>query len=209
MRYILLSLALILSVVALGLAHTVVLQPDGAASKDASINQYDPDVNYGNDEYLWMGWDLGWLDSLIKFNGLDSYMGVTVVSATLSLYAYQEWGTLPTGNWVARIDGDWAENTVTYNNNPGWNGDMYLYFDTVPINDWFNLDVSSMVASWLDGSFPHNGFFVAQNLQQDGGRWFYSGEYTTDPNLRPKLTLEYYGVDVQPTSLGTVKAMFK
>lgn len=66
-----------------------------------------------------------------------------------------------------------------------------------------------MVTSWLDGSFLHNGFFVAQNLADEGGRWFYSGKYTTDSRLHPKLTLEYYGVDVQPTSLGQVKAVFK
>jgi hypothetical protein len=65
-----------------------------------------------------------------------------------------------------------------------------------------------MVANWLDGSFPHNGFFVAQNMLQDGGRWFYSGEWVGDPSLHPKLTLVYYGAEVQPTSLGTVKAVF-
>lgn len=209
MRFFLLALSLAAAVSVSATVRTVTFQPGPAASKDARIWQEAPDFNFGDEDTLCVGWANGWLDSLIEFNALDGYMGANLYYVELGLYVYDEWQPLDDDNWVARVDGEWDESTVTWNNSPGWNGDMYVVFDSPLVDDWLGLDVTEIVDSWLNGGFPHHGFYIfANSTTGDDGVYIWSGEYAS-PEFRPYLYLEYSYTGVAPASLGEVKAGFR
>jgi len=189
-------------------AHTITLQPGGAASKDAGIFETNPDTEYGDYEYFWTGYDEGYADSLVEFNGLDAYAGAAVTYAELNLYCSYEWGTLTDDNRVFRADGTWDEGTVTWNNAPGYESTMWEGFDAPAVDDWLSVDVTAMVQSWLDGGYPHHGFYIASGQATNGGRYFYSGE-STEGTLRPFIYMEYTCAAVSPASLGEIKATFR
>ncbi|UCE26788.1 MAG: DNRLRE domain-containing protein [Candidatus Coatesbacteria bacterium] len=196
------------AVPALATTHSITIQPDGAASKDAGIWENDPNENYGDWEDLWTGYDSGFLDSLIKFDGLDAYAGVTVVYAELNLYCFDEWGPLDNNNRVLRVDNVWNENTVTWNNAPGFESTMWEGFNAPTVGDWLSVDVTPMVQSWLDGTYPHHGFYIGSGQMTNGGRHFYSGESAED-TLRPYIYMEYGYTGVTPASVGAIKAGFR
>jgi hypothetical protein len=189
-------------------AHTAILQPDGAASKDAGIFETNPNTEYGDYEFFWTGYDEGYADSLIKFNELDAYAGATVTYAELNLYCFDEWGTLTGDNRVFRADAAWDESTVTWNNAPGYESTMWEGFDAPAVDDWLTVDVTTLVESWLDGSYPHHGFYIASDQATNGGRYFYSGE-STEETLRPYIYMEYSCDAIAPASLGEIKATFR
>ena len=188
--------------------YTITIQPDGAASKDAGIFETNPTTNYGDFEFFWTGYDVGYADSIVKFNGLDAYAGLTVIYAELNLYCFDEWGTLNNDNRVLRADSAWNESTVTYNNAPGYDLGIWAGFNAPTVDDWLSVDVTPMVQGWLDGSYPHHGFYVESGQISNGGRYFCSGEFTEE-TLRPYIYMEYEYTGVAPASLGEVKATFR
>jgi hypothetical protein len=208
MRLFLLTLSLAAAVSVSATVRNVTIQPGPAASKDARIWEETPDLNFGDDDTLCLGWANGWVDSLIEFNALDDYMGATLYYAELGFYIYDDWATLGDDNRVARVDGEWDEATVTWDNNPGWNDEMYVVFDSPPVGDWLGLDVTEIVDSWLNGGFPHHGFYLLANYTVDEGVYIWSGEYE-DQDLRPYLYLEYSYTGVAPASLGGIKVGFR
>jgi hypothetical protein len=193
---------------ALATTHTITIQPDGPPSKDAGIFETNPTTNYGDYEYFWTGYDAGYADSLIKFNGLDTYAGAMVIYAELNLYCFDEWGTLGNDNRVLRVDDPWDEGTVTWNNAPGYDLGIWEGFNAPTVDDWLGVEVTPMVQSWLDGSYPHHGFYVRSDQTTNGGRYFYTGESTEDA-LRPYIYMEYFCTGVAPASLGEIKATFR
>ena len=55
---------------------------------------------------------------------------------------------------------------------------------------WISVDVTPMVQQWYNSNLPDDwGFYLWSDNGGDAS--FYSSEYTTDPCLRPKLTIEY------------------
>jgi hypothetical protein len=194
--------------------HTVTFQPDGAGSMDAMIRTAEPDTNYGNLTYVSVGVEPGQTTafSLIKFTGLDAYVGATLVYAELNLYCYDRWiDEYYPGSAIYRVANAWTESGVTWNNRPDYDDSIGVTL-TIPDPDgWSSLDVTSIVETWLNGSFPHNGFYLVIDAGGDnvGGGYFYSGEYDDDPDLRPYLYMLYSYTDVAPVSFGALKAVFR
>lgn len=207
MKYIIPVSVLLLAISGYG-TNTVTLQPDGAASKDTVIWASYPDDNYGDAPSIWAGMYLGYGDALVKFNGLDAYIGVTLTYAELNLHTGLKYD-MGDEFWVCRIDGTWDEHTVTWNDNPGFEGTVYETFETPAGNTWLSVDVTAIVQTWLDGSFLHHGFYVGLHSGGFGYFFFKSGEYTSNPDLRPYLYLEYSYASIAPASLGEVKTIFR
>ncbi|UCE27800.1 MAG: DNRLRE domain-containing protein [Candidatus Coatesbacteria bacterium] len=206
MKYVI-SVSFLLLVISGYATNTVTLQPDGAASKDTVIWASYPDDNYGDVPDIWAGMYLGHGDALIEFEGLDTYIGATLTYAELNLYV----GTVYDMGyefWVCRVDGTWDEHTVTWNNNPGHEGTIYETFETPAGDAWLSVDVTAIVQTWLDESFPHYGFYIGLHSGGFGYFFFWSGEYTSNPDLRPYLYLEYSYESIAPASLGAIKAGF-
>ncbi|UCE26791.1 MAG: DNRLRE domain-containing protein [Candidatus Coatesbacteria bacterium] len=213
-RIVLLAPAVLLAAGFAFATTNVTFQPDGAASMDAMIRSAEPDTNYGNLSYISVGVEPGQTSaaSLIKFTGLDPYVGATLSYAELNLYCYDRWFDVSyPGFGFLRTAGAWTEDGVTWNNNPNADYNMDVVFTIPDADGWMTADVTSLVETWLDGTFPHNGFFISVTAGGDvvGGGYFYSGEYADDPGLRPYLYMEYSYTGIEPASLGSVKAVFR
>ena len=182
-------------------ATQVILNP----IQDAGIFEDFPDNPYGSYAYAFVGYDNGWADTLMQFD-LTPYLGIVVESAYLELYVYSGWGTIPTDSWVDRVAGSWNESTVTWNNSPGYDGNVWFYIGTPTFGDWFRFEVTGIVETWIDGSFHNYGFYFARDTSTFGGYYFSTKEFTDN---HPRLEFNYHDVSVQPTSLGSIKSLFK
>lgn len=180
-------------------AYDVTLNP----TEDAGVWEYYPDNNYGDLNYAWIGYNNGWCDSLVYFDLYD-YMGVIVEDATLNLFLYDPWGTIPDTNYVYPVDGAWIESTVTWNTSPGYNLNHSFNFPD-PMAGWLDLDVTALVEDWVDGTYYNYGFYLRQLDATYGGFYF----HTKEGAPRPKLMINYQYSDVESTSFGRIKALFE
>jgi len=171
---------------------------------DAIIIQENPDQNYGGLELIGVGYSSGYISTLIEFN-LSSYVGETIDSA--SIYTYLsftdgEYSNVKIGRNIA----DWSEDTVTWNNRPGY--DDYVSITYVPPIGWWEIDVTSFVQDFVDGTYTNYGFRIGAGDSDYGNCEMYSKEYS-DENERPYLELNYDPDTVESESLGNIKAAFK
>ena len=171
--------------------HT--FQPDETTGNDAYITSFAPTENFGsshelNVQYLLVGSPYHFW-SLIQFTELNDpqYENATVASAQLELYKYNPIiGPFTLGV----LTEDWIDSTVSWNNRPSHTG--YQYVSCTVSNDWFSIDVTDQVQNWLNGSQSNYGFLLydsdtpAYKMYQ-----FYSCDFDSAPELRPKLVLDY------------------
>jgi hypothetical protein len=201
---------LVLSILLTGaaLAAEVTLEPHVSDNNDATICQNAPDWEYGAEWQLWAGHWLGHVDFLIQFYELDDYLDVDLMSATLKLYNEHFSGGPPVQATVYRIKGEWDEADVTWNTNPGYNADIGDGFNITADHVWYDVDVTDIVQSWIDGDMDHYGFYIRNSVQEEKVAYIMSGDYFLDYSLSPKLTLVYTGSEVQEASWGEIKASF-
>jgi len=174
---------------------------------DAMIKQSDPGDNYGSEVVATVGFYNGFINSLVYFN-LSSIMGAIVEDATLEIYPDYSYGTIPDNNWLYLVDNSWDESTITWDTDPGYNVDISLFFDAPMMDVWLSLDVTSFVSAWVEGTYSNYGFYIQQLDATYGSYSFYTSEYTHS-DFHPRLTVNYHQVVVQPTSLGSIKSLFK
>ncbi len=201
---------LVLSILLTGaaLAAEVTLEPHVDDNNDATICQNAPDWDYGAEWQLWAGHWLGHVDFLIQFYALDDYLDVDLVSATLKLYNEHFYGGPPVQATVYRIKGEWDEADVTWNTNPGYNADIGDGFNVTADHVWYDIDVTDIVQSWIDGDMDHYGFYIRNSVQEEKVAYIMCGDYFLDYSLSPKLKLVYTGSEVQSASWGEIKAGF-
>lgn len=186
--------------------ETITLQPDGDAGKDVSLMNYfgvffyavndTACVVYGVDPGLYNG------VSLIEFDLTSIAPSVTVTSAELGVYAYDVTVTADhslyevTEPWVEPPFSETGEVTAVWERFPAVNSEAEdSVTATAETPDWLRWDVTSLVASWIDGSSANNGVVIAT----DGGSiLFRASEYETQPALRPYLQIDYVP---EPTTL--------
>jgi hypothetical protein len=58
---------------------------------------------------------------------------------------------------------------------------------------WVSFDVTDRVQQWSSNSTTNFGWRLMQTTPGGNAKTFFSAEYTTDPTLRPKLTIVYSG----------------
>ncbi|MCD4733419.1 DNRLRE domain-containing protein [bacterium] len=203
---------LLLALVFVAGATTVTFQPDATVGKDAhcySWSSYplDGSGGYGSTSLLKSGWYSSHFDhrfdvSYVEFTELDDsqYQGATVVSATLWLYI--DWS--PGGvNNLGAANSEWDEDGINWNNRPGARPGI---IDYCPGSDrWAQVDVTSYVQNWLDGTWENYGFLLGSFGGQETR---YVSSDHSDSSKHPKLVLEYYGVAVEETTWGEIKATF-
>ena len=93
--------------------------------------------------------------------GLSIPPGATLESATFSIWV--SWATDRQVD-VHRITGDWEEGTVTFNSLGGTYAaaiEGSFVADTV---GWHSVDVTSLVAGWLNGSYANYGLLLDQEV---------------------------------------------
>lgn len=139
---------------------------DLVASKDAHTYIAGGSTNYGSSEYLqiethgggpytkyvYLGWDLSEIPE-----------GSIIKSGTMYWYfSSKAGGTMPT-LYTYRCDADWAENTITWNNQPGITGDsIYSWTGLTTTGVWRNSGnvFTSTLQGWLDGTINNYGIRV-------------------------------------------------
>jgi hypothetical protein len=181
-------------------ADTASLPP----TDDAFVKQDSPDNNYGSSNHLYVGYSGGWSNTLLMFD-LSPYMGATINDAYISLYVYSHYGDFPTDMVrIALNDADWNEGTVTWNNKPGFSGQINL---TAPgTYGWWNVYVTDWIQDIVDGIEPNYGFQIFQDDTDYALFLMYSKENSTN---RPILVIDYSLAGLESTTFGRIKAMFQ
>jgi len=188
------------------LADTATLNPtDGSY-----IMGSQPNDNFGSVNISYVGsFDAGAMYGTVLFD-LSPYSGVTINDASLQLYISASGGAFPPNNpWIARFTGSWDESTITWNNQPGW--DEWYYTGTnPPLNDWWDIDVTTWTTAWVNGSQDNYGMFLgAESLNPADYVGFRTKEYSGS-TYTPKLVLDYTPpVSIKSASIGEIKAAFK
>jgi hypothetical protein len=139
------------------------------AGQDAYTDTAKPTTNFGTASTLGVTNTAGSIQtSYIQFD-LSSipagYTGANLAKATLKLYV----NALTTaGNFnVDFVNGSWSENKITANMAPALGGTIVA---SVPLTNankqsYINVDVTSALAAWLNGSQANNGIALVANSQ--------------------------------------------
>ncbi len=191
------SILLTLAVSLPATAGTVTL----AASQDTWIVDADTfrDFNAGTDVFLWVdGPANAPTGGLIGFDLTSIGAGSSVTSAKLRLYhqANQQFGQYLR---AYRNLAAWNENTATASNAPGFDptpvaellvldGDVDLY------REW---DVTSVVQSWVKGTFVNAGFRLGKDVTGGASPYFASREASLGV---PELVVTYRVAVPEPST---------
>jgi len=117
-------------------------------------------------------------------------------------------GSPPLDCVVRKIYGDWDQDTVTWNNKPGYDIHPAAYFTFTYDEDWIEIDVTELVEDWLDNDETPYGFYVGPYESHYCQACCYSGEYLENPVIRPALKMNYTPDSaVEKTSWGAIKAL--
>jgi hypothetical protein len=139
---------------------------------------------------------------LMQFDLSSLPSSVTINSATLYAYNYEEYGGSETGE-LYRITQSWTEDTYTF---PSYDSNLYATTDLGGSYSWKTFDITTLVQEWADGTYDNYGLIFFGTTGAGYYIRFYARESTYNP---PYLLIDYTDTTaVQPTSLGHVKAMF-
>lgn len=212
-----LAILLVTSFSSLAVPDELLFQPWPEVGKDASVRWwYFADTNYGDSITLTIFGRPAEYDAIgrsyVEFVELEPYVGSSYecLSATLSLFWVS--GNPAPVPWlhVYRAAGPWEEDSITWNNQPGYIDDPCVYEGPYPEEpEWVDIDcVTEIVKGWFSGEFEHYGFvlkLVDENHNYSAN--FYSSDDPRDE--KPKLYIEYQCTGVEPASLGEVKAVYR
>lgn len=166
------------------------------ASADAHISQQTPGKNFGTESTMqvrsyYQGTNKNGR-SLIMFNISSLPSGSNIISATLQLTA----SSIPDGarNYtVNRVEQNWDELNVTWNNRPAVSANVTSSADTPASPGWMSWDVTPDVQAWIDGNSNYGWQISDPSEDSDKTEYtttFYTREHS-DTNLRPELVIQY------------------
>jgi hypothetical protein len=159
---------------------------------DSFVSDYTPGTNYGLDPDLRVGDCHIIYRSYLQFDVTIIPSGANIISAKLGLYFDDRECVDDKEIGVYSVNSAWNELTVTYSLQPTFAAApedvQTLPWD--PTFTYFYWDLTSLVKSWVDGSFTNNGV-VAKGVTETGSnadKYFPSSD--AGANI-PTLTIEY------------------
>jgi hypothetical protein len=200
--------ALFIPVGSAAASEYVKLQPDPATGEDAYTISSDPDGNHGDESNLTVASPANFACCIfIEFSALDNYIGDNCDDAFLWFHVETASTQDDTGLRLGAVNSDWQEMTITWNTMPGIHDSESIPYPTQS-HTWWGINVQSIVADWLNGTYDNDGFCLFDSAGPATERALvYSSDITFDPSLRPYLEL-YYTPDssVEEVSWGSIKA---
>ncbi|HMJ12357.1 MAG TPA: DNRLRE domain-containing protein [Polyangiaceae bacterium] len=157
---------------------------DLVAIQDSRTQLASGDVNFGSAQ-LWINTQNSHF-SFVEFDTSALPADAEIVSAELVLRF--------TGNYagahaveVGRVEGDWSETTITWNNQPAitWGGPQQVVGDAAGDVRW---NVTGIVTAWQTGARPNEGFAL-RGAVNGPGKLFHSKDTSTQ--YAPRLVVTY------------------
>ena len=177
-------------------SETIVIQPNENDGKDTYVcSNANAQSGRSDDDEIRIG---GWgntCNSYIEFD-LSAIPPTSVVSAELHLFNRRD--NTPNSGKLLRVAESWTEAGVTWSDQPS-SVDIGMDWQSVPMVDWWVVDVTDITTDWNSGLYPNYGMqLIGQFDSNDHTKQFWSSDYFVDPTLRPKLVVTY----VTPTNTG-------
>lgn len=141
---------------------------------------------------------------IVKFDLSPIPSGANIGSATLSLYTFKVATSCcsPFGpmaqctKYLYTVTGDWAENTVTWDNKPTLSSNSITQCTNTDVPAWEEFDVTDAVKETFATPNTNNGFlFRCKETGGDLGTTMRSSE-ASQQEYRPKLTITYKNTGV-------------
>ncbi len=178
MRLTTLSALSALTLAASAMANPVVISPDEATSKDTFTYSAIPSgLPFGNATYIGASLEssgIHTVHSLIQFDLTGVSLNANE-AATLSVYARSKAGTpfatvssdpsatSPVTVDVYKVLGAWDEASVTFSNEPAIDPTPIGSFVVTGLDQYYGVDVSSLVSAWLAAPATNFGFELRQH----------------------------------------------
>ncbi|MBU0765392.1 MAG: DNRLRE domain-containing protein, partial [Bacteroidetes bacterium] len=167
--------------------------------QDAMIRAQFPDNNYGASTSITFGLEADFTEkaydvrSLLQFDLTGIPYGAIVLEATLSLYGVNHESSSGSYLQPVGVNGDWYEDSVTWNNQPHAveTGQVYIAPASVPDQD-YQLDIGFFVEQWLSGA-QNNGMMFRRGaglVRAPSLFRFASSDYS-DNSKQPTLEITY------------------
>lgn len=190
------------------------------AEQDTYIQDINGSTNYGGLEEWWAGrgqfWGLGVIRAMVEFDlsSLPSNPAL-IESATFSAFQY---GTQPAAGGlpvqVLRMTGSWDEMQVTWNSQPGFDGQVWASAnvgDSFHL-DWIDWDVTDLVRAQASGQLANEGWLLKASSEGPAGAsrlgYFRSREFEGVPNVQPKLVVNVIPEPATLALIGLGAALF-
>ena len=175
--------------------QTITLQP-GLEGKDAGINTFNPDTNWGDrDDFGAGNSPIDTVRAYIQFDLSTIPEGIVVTDADLKLYHHSAWGSNAFTIGLYKVTESWLENTITWSNQPTSSSNVE-FLRSIPagsVNYWRYWDIDTLVQGWLDGTITNYGMLLMDTDESlvNTAAFFYTSDYT-DTSQRPILEIDYY-----------------
>lgn len=202
MKPLFLTLALMLAGAVLNAQTVVTIVADSVKGKDsevASIN-YAVNNNYANEKVHYVyAWTQSGTPTIIRtFLWIDLAQipaNATISSASLNLYYDAAFVAVPVAGqndfWVERVTQSWAENTITWNNQPSsttvnrGSSTVFTSSDMV-----YTVDVKEVIKDII-ASGNNYGLVLKLKDEQPHRNVAFGSTENPDPNKRPTLEVAY------------------
>jgi hypothetical protein len=178
---------------------------------DSPIWEGSANSNYGSNTYGYWGWYNGCQRTLVRYD-CSSITGA-VSSAKLKFQLMQN--NYGTGKmWACKVLESWAENTVTYTNQPKHDdaeASRLLDIDWVSSTGPNTVDCTTaavaIIQGWVDSPSTNYGMLCKKNPESGTVPRCYP--YMKESSATPISLIVTYTVGVEPASLGKVKTLFR
>jgi hypothetical protein len=197
-----------------GTTSSLVLQPDSATGKDATIffitSQTTSKGTTNSTNYVYdrdlpaMEWTYqgspGRKKSLIEFNLSSIPVTAIIISAKLSLFhsvGSADGGHNPLSGSnegvIQRVLSSWDQTTVTWNNQPAVtdSNKVLIPASTSPTEDYLDIDVKLMVQDMVTNPGTNHGFLLSILNPVYYRQLIFASSNHPNAALHPKLVVEY------------------
>jgi len=157
---------------------------------DSTLDQYNPDTNYGGDPSLEIGYFVGWLEACIKFDLSNKPNNVITAELNLDFYSIEASTILE----IYDMSSSWNELSITWNNAPPYGA--YLESFIVYQEEIYVIDITEHIES-------ESGFWSICLTANEANWLFLASKECYSWQEPPKISFTYE-VSYLPIILGAV-----